>query len=189
MEEIRRIRHEQYLNRKAEEDAKNKEIENENKLKVFFAKYNFIYNKKELSVYRIQSFVKRHFFKPTVNKLNIPGRFKYRIKETNLISQTLFDCIQSVEPEEREILEIELLSSINNNNPEYIMIDIDIYAQGNNIPVRYNEDIYYISTQEMYKLKRVWDKINPTTDVGKKFHTMLDWSKELCKAYNMRINK
>lgn len=188
MEEIRRIRHEQYLKRKAEEDAKNKEIENNNKLKVFFAKYNFVYNKKELAAYRIQGFINKHLLVPTVNNLNIPGRFKYRIKETSLISENLYELLLETEKDYREILEVELLSSINNPNPSNVMIDIDIY-EGKNIPVRYNEDIYYISTSEMHNIKKIWNKIDPNTDVGKKFHTMLDWSKELCNAYNLRLNK
>jgi hypothetical protein len=73
------------------------------------------------------------------------------------------------------------------------MIDISIYATPDiytkdkfDMPIIINDEIYYLTTLEKNKINKIWKKINPETEIGKRFHNLLDYSKAFCDAYNSK---
>ena len=125
--------------------------------------------------------------KSTINELLIPGRFKYRINTKKLLTSDIFNIINEIEDNDQKlIMEIDLLSyyeSVLSNDFNY-MIDISLYTTSD-MPIMIEDEMYYLSTSEKDKINKIWEKINPETEIGKQFHSLLDFSKALSDAYNL----
>jgi hypothetical protein len=170
-----------------EKEKEDKETNEKVKLLTFFSKYDFEYNKESLAAFRIARFAKRHLLKSTINELLIPGRFKYRINTKKLLTSDIFNIINEIEDNDQKlIMEIDLLSyyeSVLSNDFNY-MIDISLYTTSD-MPIMIEDEMYYLSTSEKDKINKIWEKINPETEIGKQFHSLLDFSKALSDAYNL----
>jgi hypothetical protein len=71
-------------------------------------------------------------------------------------------------------------------NTIHVIIDLSIYGQELDMPIIVNKETYYLDKLQKDRIKKIWSKINPNTESGKKFNIIIESSKSLCDAYNLK---
>jgi hypothetical protein len=70
-----------------------------------------------------------------------------------------------------------------------VMIDLSIYGQQPELPIVIDDNVYYLSIMQKKNVLRLWNKVNPMNELGKKFQVMLEFSAAMTNAYVESSNK
>lgn len=89
---------------------------------------------------------------------------------------------QSLNDERRKSLKIMIIHGLIIKYP--IMLDLRLYGLDPNMPIMYDDEIYHLDDDTQDRLRREYEKVNPSTLAGEKFFQIIKHSKALCAYYN-----
>jgi hypothetical protein len=64
-----------------------------------------------------------------------------------------------------------------------ILIDLRIYAELDDIPVCHLDNLYYFTKQQQNEIKKRYNLVNETTEIGLRFQKVLNYAKALSQTY------
>lgn len=103
-----------------------------------------------------------------------------QIDSYDYIPDEVFNDFVSIENDVDDELKTALELSINEES-FFVCIDIRVYGPEPYLPIYVNGNEYYLNNDQINKVKKIWNMVNPYTNNGLKYSQNLEYQKSLSK--------